>query len=97
MEVKYVVIDLSKIDGDKLSEMLEKAYKDGYQKGRECIGSISAPTIPYAGDYYTTTTSASGVEIRGDSLSAGTIVVNGNSISPIAESAISSISKAVPV
>ena len=44
MEVKYIVIDLSKIDGDKLSEMLEKAYKDGYQKGRECIESINAPT-----------------------------------------------------
>ena len=93
MEIKYVVIDLSKIDGDKLSEMLEKAYKDGYQKGRECIGSINAPTIPYAGDYYTTATSASGMAIRGDSLNSGTIVVNGNSISPIAaESAISSIS-----
>lgn len=97
MEIKYVVIDLSKIDGDKLSEMLEKAYRDGYQKGRECIGSINAPTIPYTGDYYTTATSASGIEIRGDSLSTGTIVVNGNSISPIAESAISSISKAVPI
>lgn len=93
MEIKYVVIDLSKFDGDKLSEMLEKAYKDGYQKGRECIGSINAPTIPYYGDYYTTTTSASGTEIRGDSFNTGTIVVNGNSISPIAaESTISSIS-----
>ena len=97
MEIKYVVIDLSKFDGDKLSEMLEKAYKDGYQKGRECIGSINAPTIPYYGDYYTTTTSSSGMEIRGDSLNTtGTIVVNGNSISPIAaESAISSISNKV--
>ena len=94
MEIKYVVIDLSKIDGDKLSEMLEKAYKDGYQKGRECIGSINAPTIPYMGDFYTTT-NTSGMAIRGDSLNSGTIVVNGNSISPITESAISSISNKV--
>ena len=56
MEVKYVVIDLSKIDGNKLSEMLEKAYRDGYQKGCECIGSINAPTIPYSGDAWRTVT-----------------------------------------
>lgn len=92
MEVKYIVVDLSKIDGDKLSEMLEKAYKDGYQKGRECIESISAPTIPYVGDYYTTNTI--GTAIRGDSLNTGTIIVNGNSISPTAEN-ISSISNEV--
>ena len=92
MEVKYIVVDLSKIDGDKLSEMLEKAYKDGYQKGRECIESINAPTIPYVGDYYTT--NAIGTAIRGDSLNTGTIIVNGNSISPTAEN-ISSISNEV--
>ena len=92
MEVKYIVVDLSKIDGDKLSEMLEKAYKDGYEKGRESIGGINAPTIPYVGDYYTTNTI--GTAIRGDSLSTGTIIVNGNSISPTAEN-ISSISNEV--
>lgn len=98
MEIKYVVIDLSKIDGDKLSEMLEKAYKDGYQKGRECIGSINAPTIPYTGDYYTAAASICGTEIRGDnSFNTNTIAVNDSSISSIAESAISSISKAVPI
>lgn len=92
MEVKYVVIDLSKIDGDKLSEMLEKAYKDGYEKGRECINGINAPTIPYVGDYYTT--NAIGTAIRGDSLSTGTIVLKGNSASTITDS-ISSISNEV--
>ena len=92
MEVKYVVIDLSKIDGDKLSEMLEKAYKDGYEKGRECINGINAPTIPYVGDYYTT--NSIGTAIRGDSLSTGTIVLKGNSISPTVEN-ISSISNEV--
>ena len=92
MEVKYVVIDLSKIDGDKLSEMLEKAYKDGYEKGRESIGGINAPTIPYVGDYYTTNTI--GTAIHGDSLSTGTIVLKGNSISPTVEN-ISSISNEV--
>lgn len=89
MEIKYVVIDLSKIDGDKLSEMLEKAYRDGYQKGRECIGSINVPTIPYVGDLYAT--NATGMAIQGDNLNTGTIVVNGTSISPLSES-ISSIS-----
>ena len=49
MNVKYVVIDLSKIDGDKLGEMLSKAYEDGYKDG---INSavVNAPTIPYCGD-----------------------------------------------
>ena len=92
MEVKYVVIDLSKIDGDKLSEMLEKAYKDGYQKGRECIESINAPTIPYVGDYYTT--NAIGTAVRGDSLNTSIIIVNGNNVSPFTDS-ISSISNEV--
>ena len=92
MEVKYIVVDLSKIDGDKLSEMLEKAYKDGYQKGRESVGGIHAPTIPYVGDYYTT--DSVGAAMRGDSLNTGTIIVNGNSISPTAEN-ISSISNEV--
>ena len=92
MEVKYIVVDLSKINGDKLSEMLEKAYKDGYEKGRECINGINAPTIPYVGDYYTTNTI--GTAIRGDSLNTGTIVLKGNSISSTAEN-ISSISNEV--
>ena len=92
MEIKYIVVDLSKIDGDKLSEMLEKAYKDGYEKGRECINGINAPTIPYVGDYYTT--NAIGTAIRGDSLSTGTIVLKGNSASPTVEN-ISSISNEV--
>lgn len=63
MRVKYVVIDLSKVDGDKLGEMLSKAYEDGYKDG---INSavVNAPTIPYCGDgwnsitgYSTTTNS----------------------------------------
>ena len=56
MDVKYIVIDLSKIDTNKLEEMLTKAYTDGYQKGRECIGGITVPTIPYNGDTWQTIT-----------------------------------------
>ena len=50
MAVKYVVIDLSKIDGDKLGEMLSKAYEDGYKDGMNSVVTINAPTIPYNGD-----------------------------------------------
>ncbi len=50
MNVKYVVIDLSKIDGDKLGEMLSKAYEDGYKDGMNSVVTINAPTIPYNGD-----------------------------------------------
>ena len=82
MDVKYIVIDLSKIDGDKLSEMLEKAYKDGYQKGRECIGSITAPTIPYNGDawqtvtgYTTSTNAINTIGVNGTELDSCTIAV----------------------
>ena len=49
MNVKYVVIDLSKIDGDKLGEMLSKAYEDGYKDGLNSA-VVNAPTIPYCGD-----------------------------------------------
>lgn len=85
MEVKYIVIDLSKIDGDKLSEMLEKAYKDGYQKGRECIGSITAPTIPYNGDAWQTvtgyTTSTNTISVNGTELDSCAIAV-GSGLEP---------------
>lgn len=55
MRIKYVVIDLSKIDGDKLGEMLSKAYEDGYKDG---INSavVNAPTIPYCGDAWNSIT-----------------------------------------
>ena len=49
MKVKYVVIDLSKIDGDKLGEMLSKAYADGFKDGIDSA-VVNAPTIPYCGD-----------------------------------------------
>ena len=69
MDVKYVVIDLSKIDTNKLEEMLNKAYSDGYIKGRECIGKINAPTIPYNGDAWQTiaeyTNSINAVNVNG--------------------------------
>ena len=52
MSVKYVVIDLSKIDGDKLGEMLSKAYEDGYKDGLNSVATINAPTIPYNGDQW---------------------------------------------
>lgn len=83
MDVKYVVIDLSKIDTNKLEEMLTKAYTDGYQKGRECIGSITAPTIPYNGDTWHTITgytnsaesAISGISVKGTELDPCTIAV----------------------
>jgi hypothetical protein len=49
MSVKYIVIDLSKIDGDKLGEMLSKAYADGFKDGLDSA-VVNAPTIPYCGD-----------------------------------------------
>lgn len=56
MSVKYVVIDLSKIDGDKLGEMLSKAYEDGYKDGINSVVTINAPTIPYNGDEWNSIT-----------------------------------------
>lgn len=55
MRVKYVVIDLSKIDGDKLGEMLSKAYEDGYKDGLNSA-VVNAPTIPYCGDGWNSVT-----------------------------------------
>lgn len=62
--IKYVVIDMSKLDMDKLSEMLTKAYEEGYKEGIKDYNYINAPTIPYNGDIlgavtdYTTITNA---------------------------------------
>lgn len=56
MSVKYIVIDLSKIDGDKLGEMLSKAYEDGYKDGMNSVVAINAPTIPYNGDAWNSIT-----------------------------------------
>ena len=55
MSVKYIVIDLSKIDGDKLGEMLSKAYEDGYKDGLNSA-VVNAPTIPYCGDGWSSVT-----------------------------------------
>lgn len=83
MNVKYVVIDLSKIDTNKLEEMLTKAYTDGYQKGRECIGEITAPTIPYNGDtwqtitgYANSTNSTSAINVNGIKLNSCSVAVD---------------------
>lgn len=69
MDVKYIVIDLSKVDGDKLGEMLSKAYEDGYKDGINSVITINAPTIPYNGDewsnitgYSTTTTNSMAID-----------------------------------
>lgn len=82
MAVKYVVIDLSKIDANKLEEMLTKAYTDGYQKGRECIGGITVPTIPYNGDgwssitgYSTTATNSMAIDASNTSITSSGISV----------------------
>ena len=86
MDIKYVVIDLSKIDTNKLEEMLTKAYSDGYQKGRECVGGITAPTIPYNGDTWHTITgyansADSAISAKGIELDACTIAV-GSGLEP---------------
>ena len=88
MDVKYIVIDLSKIDTNKLEEMLTKAYTDGYQKGRECVGGITAPTIPYNGDVWQTvtgyTTSANAINtisVNGTELDSCSIAV-GSGLEP---------------
>lgn len=80
MDIKYVVIDLSKIDVNKLEEMLTKAYSDGYQKGRECIGGITAPTIPYSGDTWQTipgyTNSTNAISVNGAMLESCSIAAD---------------------
>lgn len=88
MDVKYVVIDLSKIDTNKLEEMLTKAYTDGYQKGRECVGAITAPTIPYNGDtwqtitgYTTSTNAINTISVNGTELDSCSIAV-GSGLEP---------------
>lgn len=80
MDVKYIVIDLSKIDMNKLEEMLTKAYTDGYQKGRECIGGITVPTIPYNGDTWQTitnyATSTNTINVDGTKLNSCSAIVD---------------------
>ena len=81
MRIKYVVIDLSKIDGDKLGEMLSKAYEDGYKDG---INSavVNAPTIPYCGDgwesitgYATSATNSMTIDASNTSITSSGISV----------------------
>ena len=46
--VKYVVIDLSKLDGDKLGEMLTEAYQQGYKDAQKASNiSIGYETSPW--------------------------------------------------
>lgn len=87
MDVKYVVIDLSKIDTNKLEEMLTKAYTDGYQRGRECLGGITAPTIPYNGDTWPTVTGYT----TATSNAINTISVNGTELDSCANAVGSSL------
>lgn len=82
MSVKYVVIDLSKIDGDKLGEMLSKAYEDGYKDGINSVITVNAPTIPYNGDgwnsitgYSTTATNSMTIDASNTSNTSSGIFV----------------------
>ena len=82
MAIKYVVIDLSKIDGDKLGEMLSKAYEDGYKDGINSVVAINAPTIPYNGDgwhsitgYSTTATNSMAIDASNTSITSSGISV----------------------
>ena len=85
MNVKYVVIDLSKIDGDKLGEMLSKAYEDGYKDGVNSVVAINAPTIPYNGDgwdsitgYSTTATNSMTIDASKTPLTSSGICIGSN-------------------
>lgn len=80
MAVKYVVIDLSKIDPNQLSQLLTEAYEAGYKAGKENIGKIAdVPSVPYYGDNWSTlatctaanTIDANNVSIRSTGISLG--------------------------
>ena len=45
--VKYIVIDLSKLDGDKLGEMLTEAYQQGYNDAKGSNTTIGYETSPW--------------------------------------------------
>lgn len=79
MAVKYVVIDLSKLDQTKLSQLLTEAYDAGYKAGKEDIGKLNdVPSIPYYGDNWghlatcTNTIDTNNVSIRSSGISLGT-------------------------
>lgn len=46
--IKYVVIDLSKLDGDKLGEMLTEAYQQGVKDANSSSTSLGYETSPWA-------------------------------------------------
>ena len=78
MAVKYVVIDVSKIDPNQLSQLLTEAYDAGYKAGKESIGKINdVPCVPYYGDNWinltnsATTIDANNVSIRSTGISLG--------------------------
>ena len=63
MAVKYVVIDLSKIDPNQLSQLLTEAYEAGYKAGKENIGKLNdVPSIPYYGDNWSLTCTANTID-----------------------------------
>ena len=78
MAVKYVVIDLSKIDPNQLSQLLTEAYDAGYKAGKESIGKVNdVPCVPYYGDNWinltnsTNTIDTNNVSIRSTGISLG--------------------------
>ena len=81
MAVKYVVIDVSKIDPNQLSQLLTEAYDAGYKAGKEDIGKINeVPCVPYYGDNWINLTNsattantidANNVSIRSTGISLG--------------------------
>ena len=98
MAVKYVVIDLSKIDPNHLSQLLTEAYEAGYKAGKEDIGKINdVPCIPFYGDNWPTlatcttanTIDTSNVSIRSTGISLG---VDTNSLTDKIDTLSSAIS-----
>ena len=100
MAVKYVVIDLSKIDPNQLSQLLTEAYDAGYKAGKEDIGKLNdVPCVPYYGDNWptlatctaTNTIDANNVSIRSTGISLGVDASSAMDKIDTLSSAISSI------
>ena len=100
MAVKYVVIDLSKIDQTQLSHLLTEAYDAGYKAGKEDIGKTNeVPCVPFYGDNWSTlatctatnTIDANNVSIRSTGISLGADTSLAMDKIDVLSSAISSI------
>ena len=95
--VKYVVIDLSKLDGNKLGEMLTEAYQQGYNDAKSpntTIGYETSPWVTVSGvSMGDSMTMINGVETVPYTLTTATSTSISNSITEAIDSAITSKAK----